>query len=163
MLSPPSVHSSLIANLPFTFFGHYRDTVSFYLLHNSLKSSDTVWNAMEFHSISTSIHSSKVGLLVYGSWGGVASDTLEDDYFNIDNRCYESGPYILIGKQTVWTLLSLTATGKLFGREIPTYDIKEVASLAIIWTGLWVSLHWGNYEYLDWSGDNYMDPMSIFL
>ena len=50
-----------------------------------------------------------------------------------------------------------------FGREIPTYDIEDVASLARVWTGFEGSLRRGNYEDLDWAGDSYMDPMRIIL
>ena len=63
------------------------------------------------------------------------------------------------------TKLNLDGTPVIdrYGREIPTYDVEDVASLARVWTGFNGSLRRGNYEDLDWAGDSYMDPMSISL
>ena len=51
--------------------------------------------------------------MVCGSEGKVTPYLLEDDHFNIDNRWYDSGPYIPIGKQTVWTHIVLTSNEQI--------------------------------------------------
>jgi len=94
------------------YVGRYGDDIPFESIPEHLRTTSGTFLETTT-KLEDTISSSNYGTIVCGSPGEVAPDPYMDDYFDISNLYLDSSPYKTQIKQTIWTILALTANDQL--------------------------------------------------